>query len=372
MSYSRREFLAAATAAAAAATAAGAAQGDGEWRNKQSGMAYRRLGRTGYMVSEFICGGNTISPNKNDHVRLAIDMGLNYLDTAPAYGRGASEEGYSHIIKNSSIRQRVFMATKVSPWDINRNDVFQKMFDSLPAAEQQAVKREAEEYINASLLKTSDYFCSYFDQQWGEVERAAISNAMEKRYGSRLDKKKEYTALIIESVENSLRRLGTDHVDVLLCPHGASTPQEMNVPEIFEAFERLKKAGKARHLGFSSHSDPAGTLRAAAENGHYSMGMIAYNITNHGWVDEVVRQAKAKDMGVVAMKAARSVWSGRPNREAPPQRLSKLQAAVPGDMKIPMKAYAWVLRNPDITAINSEMENAEMVRDNLPLAGKKL
>ena len=65
------------------------------------------------------------------------------------------------------------------------------------------------------------------------------------------------------------------------------------------------------------------------------MGMIAYNITNHGWVDEVVRQAKAKDVGVVAMKAARSVWPGR-NREASAQRVQKIQAAIPGEMKIPM------------------------------------
>ena len=40
-------------------------------------------------------GGNTIAPDNYRHVEEAIDRGLNYLDTAPAYGRGRSELGYA-------------------------------------------------------------------------------------------------------------------------------------------------------------------------------------------------------------------------------------------------------------------------------------
>ena len=47
-------------------------------------MSYRRLGRTNYMISEVICGGNTIAPDNFRHVEEAIERGLNYLDTAPA------------------------------------------------------------------------------------------------------------------------------------------------------------------------------------------------------------------------------------------------------------------------------------------------
>ena len=65
-----------------------------EWRNRQSGMTYRRLGRTGFMISEIVMGGGPVSPTNYEHVELAIDMGLNYLDTAPAYGNTISEQGY--------------------------------------------------------------------------------------------------------------------------------------------------------------------------------------------------------------------------------------------------------------------------------------
>ena len=380
MKQTRREFLYAGGAAAAGLVAtrlappAGAAEGkpSGEWRNRQSPMAYRRLGRTGFMISEFICGGNTIAPTNNDHVNLALDMGLNYLDTAPAYGRGQSELGYAAVIEGSAKRQRVFMASKVSPWDINRNTVFQKIFEGLPESEQKTIRREAEEDLAGRNVKAPDYFGNYFEAQWGEVERAALSNAVEKRYGDRVDKKKEYTALIIQSVEDSLCRLGTDYLDVLLCPHGANTPQELKVPEIFEAFERLKKAGKVRHLGFSAHSDPGGTLKAAVQSGMYSMGMVAYNIINHRYVDQALREAGQKDVGVIAMKVARPVWAGAKRPPAAPERLEKINRAVPGDMKVPMKAYLWVLQNPQIAGVNSELINAEMVRDNLPLAGRKL
>ena len=98
-----------------------------EWRNRQPGMAYRRLGRTGYMVSEIVMGGNTISPDNNKHVEMAIEMGLNYLDTSPAYGRGRSEEGYGEILKNSSMREKVFVNSKVSIFDSNRNSFYWKL-----------------------------------------------------------------------------------------------------------------------------------------------------------------------------------------------------------------------------------------------------
>ena len=122
------------------------ARPEGEWRNRQSEMRYRRLGRTGYMVSEIVCGGNPISPTNNRLVELALDMGLNYLDTAPAYGNGESERGYSAVIEGSK-RDRVFLNTKVTPLLPRRNEVFLKMFESLFKSEQSAILREASEDI---------------------------------------------------------------------------------------------------------------------------------------------------------------------------------------------------------------------------------
>ncbi|MBI3696213.1 MAG: aldo/keto reductase [Acidobacteria bacterium] len=374
MTTNRREFLGAGLAAALARKAHAARETDqGEWRNRQSRMAYRRLGRTNYMISEVICGGNTIAPTNNQHVELAIDMGLNYLDTAPAYGRGLSEQGYKPVIAGSK-RDRVFLATKVSLWDDNRNRLYEQVFESLDDTEKKKLRAEARDEIEARKADAADYFLNYFAGQRRELEAASLANVMERRYSHKIDRRKNYHDLILQSVDESLTRLGTDHVDVLHCPHGANTPHEvLHFPEIFEAFEKLKKAGKARHLGVSAHTDPAGVLQAALDARVYSVAMIAYNICNHAYVDHVLERARRANFGVIAMKVARPVWNGRsPRIPDDPARQALIQKAVPGGLKIPQKAYLWVLQNPAVAAVNSELINAELVRDNLPLAGTKL
>jgi aryl-alcohol dehydrogenase-like predicted oxidoreductase len=140
----------------------------------------------------------------------------------------------------------------------------------------------------------------------------------------------------------------------------------LNYPEIFEASESLRKAGKARHLGVSAHNDPAGILKAAAKAGHYSVAMVAYSIINHGYVDAALERAHAAGVGVIAMKAARPVFNGR-GRTDDPARVRRIEEAVPGAVKRPVKAYLWALRNPRLSAVISEMENAEMVRENVAL-----
>jgi aryl-alcohol dehydrogenase-like predicted oxidoreductase len=372
----RRQFLECSAAALAAALAAKPCAADaaapGIWRNRQPGMAYRRLGRTNYMISEVACGGNTISPSNYNHVQLAIDMGLNYLDTAPAYGRGRSEEGYALTIAGAA-RERVFLATKVSPWADNRNTLFQQIFDSLPEPERKKLLAEAAADIEKRRAAEPDYFCDYFDSQRRDLERAALSNVMERRFGDRIERRKNYRDIVVESVESSLRRLKTDYLDLLHCPHGASSAEEvLRFPEIFDSFEALKKAGKVRHLGVSAHSDPAGVLKAAVQAKVYSAVMIAYNVVNHAYIDPALADAERADVGVIAMKVARPVHPGRNNAPpVSPARLAKLEKAVPGPLKVPQKAYLWALRNPRIAAVNSELVNAGMVKDNLPLAGTK-
>ena len=194
---------------------------------------------------------------------------------------------------------------------------------------------------------------------------------MEQEYGRQIDRKTNYKDLILKSVDESLARLGTDHLDLLMCPHGASTPSELsNYPEIFEAFEVLKKAGKARNFGVSAHTDPAGILGAAVRAKHYSAAMVAYNIVNHPRTGRAVEMARKAGLGVIAMKAARPANLGR-GRVTPPERLERLNAAVPGMLSAPRKSYVWALKNPNLTAVISEMITMEHVTENVALAQQK-
>jgi aryl-alcohol dehydrogenase-like predicted oxidoreductase len=341
-----------------------------EWRNRQPGMTYRRLGRTGYMVSEIVQGGNTISPENNDHVRLGIDLGLNYLDTAPAYGK--SEIGYGALLKgNSSLREKVFINSKVSVFDSNRGEFYYKLYTELSAPEKKKIDTEIEDLIARRNIKDSQYLGRYGTWQQTEITRAYLSNVMEKHYGEKINRRAEYYDRIIKSAEESLKKLNTDYLDLYMCPHGANSPEEVLIPETYEALQKLKQEGKIRAFGLSAHTDPASVLYTAINTGFYDAVMIAYSVTNGDFCMSAVREAYEHGVGVIAMKAARPVYPGR-DAWVPKSRLEKLNHMIPGRMKTPVKAYLWALQNPNLTCVNSDMSNKDMVKENLAIAGKKV
>ena len=132
------------------------------------------------------------------------------------------------------------------------------------------------------------------------MDRCFISNAMVEDYGHLVDGSKAHQQKIRESIEGSLTRAKTDYFDILMCPHGGNSREEVSIPEIFSTFESLKRDGKVRFLGVSTHNDPAGVLNAAVESGHYDVVMCAYNIINGGYMDAAVKiiAGTARSMGV--------------------------------------------------------------------------
>ena len=319
------------------------------------------------MVSEVVMGGNEINPENYEHVLAALDQGLNYLDTSPAYGRGQSELGFRRVLQ-ARPRDQFFLTSKVSLWDVNRGEVYQTIFESLSASEQKRLLSRVAEEIEAAGSADDDYLVNYFGSQRSELEKAVLCNLMEKEYGRSIDRKKNYKQLVLDSVDGSLTRLGTDHLDTLMCPHGASSSAELlNYPEVFEAFDELKQAGKVRFLGVSSHSDPAGVLRAAIQSGRYSVAMLAYNIVNHRFMDDTLRDAKEAGVGVIAMKVARPLFAGPGRAPAVPEAVADLEKAVAGKWSVPEKAYLWALRNPNLSGVISNMVNADQVSQNLRL-----
>lgn len=377
----RRGFLggaaAAAIAAASGAGLAGCGAGgprDAEWRNRQAGMAYRRLGRTGLMVSEVVCGGDPIRTPNYRHVGLALEMGLNYLDMAPNYGPGGDAElAYGRFLKETGARDRVFLATKISDYKPLRNTLYQEVFQGLPSGKRREVIERARELRALRGIDRPDYAISYYPGQTGDFDYAYISAAMMRHYRHLVEGSSRFRQYITRSLEGSLRRAGTDHFDLVLCPHGADAPEELGNEEMHETLDRLRRQGKFRFLGFSSHNDPAGNLSAAARSGKYDMGMVAYNIVVGGYVEGAIREANGAGMGVIAMKVAHAVATHHRAMQPIPQwRIDKLNRIVPGDMKAPLKAYLWALQNPGVAAVNSNLWDEAHVRENLGVAGKRV
>jgi hypothetical protein len=66
--------------------------------------------------------------------------------------------------------------------------------------------------------------------------------------------------------------------------------------------EKMKKEGKIRFSGFSSHSRMAPLLREAAKCGYHDVAMVSYNFTHSRELQEAVAMAAKAGVGIVAMK----------------------------------------------------------------------
>lgn len=384
---SRRGFFQAGAAAAVLAGGAGPLAWHGralgaapesatdlEWRNKQPDMAYRRLGRTNLMVSEVVSGGDPITPDNFDHLNAALERGLNYLDMAPAYHQGKTEEAYGKLLGGSSARRdRVFLTTKISGIDQLRERMYREIFDGLSESKQEAILKRAGELRAERGVEKPGYYLTYFPSQQRSFDSAYIRVAMLPEYGTKVEGGPELRRHITESLEGSLKRVGTDHFDIVMCPHGANTPEDLQGDLIVETFRDLKEQGKVRFLGVTSHNDPAGVLGAAIDAGHYDLVMMAYNVVNGGYLEAEIRRAKEADVGVIAMKVAMAVATHHKSLQPVPEwRIEKVKRVVPGDEKPPVKAYLWALQNPGLSAVISNLWDRTFIDENLAVVGRKV
>ncbi len=154
-------------------------------------MEYLKLGNSDLQVSRLCVGcmsfGDTASnfhawtlnaDESETLIKRALDLGINFFDTANVYSGGTSEEYLGRAIKNNVARDKVVIATKV-----------------------------------------------YFNE--GKLSREAI----------------------LREIDGSLKRLGTDYVDLYIMHRfDYGTPIE----ETMEALDSLVKAGKVRALGASA------------------------------------------------------------------------------------------------------------------------
>jgi predicted aldo/keto reductase-like oxidoreductase len=187
---------------------------------------YRVLGKTGLRVSAVGIGAASLrSPAVLDR---ALDLGLNYIDTAACYGDGASETAVGTVMAKR--RGEVVLTTKWHP---------------------------------------------------GPKARSAE---------------------MLRSLEGSLKRLQTDHVDCVLI-HSVRDPARLENPEVLEAFEVARKAGKVRFLGFSSHSPTLPeVVRAGIKVGCYDVVLLKYSYMSFPRLKGVFDEIHRAGIGITVMK----------------------------------------------------------------------
>ena len=345
------------------------------WRNREPGMAYRRLGRTGFMVSELSMGGSgpINNPEGVGVFREAIEKGVNYFDCASRYNRGASEEGWGVLFKEPGVREKVFIATKISEYLGTLYGLCQDIFNGLPGGKQEALRKQARDLIAEREVTKPGVFFKYWGSHGNEVEGAYLNYFIRKEYGWQTSWNKTLEKRFYEVVDLSLKRMHLDEIDVLHFPHGIRMPEELEDPFHAEWAAKLKKEGKILSNAFSCHTDAPRVLDRAAELGHIDVAQCAYNIANQGSMEPPMQKAAQAGMGFVGMKAAAIVSPISDSvKPVPEWRIQKLNTMVPGEDSLPVKAYTWVLQNPAVATVLSEINNAPMLAENLKVVGKRV
>jgi aryl-alcohol dehydrogenase-like predicted oxidoreductase len=207
-------------------------------------MKFRKLGDTGLEVSEIGFGGWAIGgswgpQSEADSVAAlnrALDLGVNLIDTAAGYGDGKSERIIGSVLKQR--RDSVIVATKTPPTD-----------GPWPPSP----------YCRASLRYPGKY--------------------------------------IRENVEQRLRNLGTDRLDILQL-HTWTRAWNAN-PEPFEVLRELKKEGKIRFTGVSTPEHDQNSVIGLMRDGWVDVVQVIYNIFEQEPAAELLPAAAATGTGII-------------------------------------------------------------------------
>ena len=104
---------------------------------------------------------------------------------------------------------------------------------------------------------------------------------------------------VAESVDVSLHRLGTDHLDIVLCHDIEFVPMQQIVDETLPALRKIQQAGKVRYIGFSGY--PMKIFRFILDQTDVDCVLSSNQSTlqNTRFADEVVPYLKARGVGVM-------------------------------------------------------------------------
>jgi predicted aldo/keto reductase-like oxidoreductase len=134
-----------------------------------------------------------------------------------------------------------------------------------------------------------------------------VTGAEDRRTG--LFREGATTEMFIEKFETSLGRLGVDYVDILMI-HSVATEGAAYHEPFLEAMSRMKKEGKTRLVGVSTHANEPEVIEAVAKSDIHDVVLTAYNF-RQPHLDEMHRtmeMAAKAGKGIIAMKTQAGIW----------------------------------------------------------------
>ncbi len=219
-------------------------------------MEYRKLGNSELELSTITYGafaiggtmwGGTEKKDSIDSIHASIDHGVTTIDTAPFYGFGLSEEMIGEAVKSQD-RSKIQLLTKFGlVWDGSNNGKGDFFFDA-----------------DDNGKKVPIY-----------------------KYSSK--------ANVIKEVEESLKRLQTDYIDLLQIHWPDSTTP---ISETMEAAETLIQQGKIRAFGVSNYN--VEQIKEAQKTIQIASNQVAYSMLNRSIETDLIPFTVAENIGIIA------------------------------------------------------------------------
>jgi len=122
---------------------------------------------------------------------------------------------------------------------------------------------------------------------------------------------------LLEAAEESLKALNTDYVDVLSL-HNLTQKEQVLNPDAIEALTQLKKDGKARFTGVTTHTNVDAVADAAVESNFFDVVLAKLNFKSSEADIKALERTSKAGLGIVAMKTQ----AGGRQEQAPPEGLS--------------------------------------------------
>jgi aryl-alcohol dehydrogenase-like predicted oxidoreductase len=273
-------------------------------------MQTRLLGQTGLRLPILGFGASSLGAEFRNvtldevlgSVRVALDCGINFIDTSPFYGRGMSEVLLGIALKGVP-RDHYTLCTKLGRYDLQHFDF--------------SARR------------------------------------------------------VVESVDVSLHRLGTDHLDIVLCHDIEFVPLQQIVEETLPALRKIQRAGKVRFIGFSGY--PMKIFRHILDRTTVDcvLSYNQYTLQNTRFADETVPYLKSKGVGVMnagpfsarlLTNAPLPAWLKEPEAVKSAARRAAAHCASRG-VDIAKLALQFSLANPEITTTISGSANPNNIRN---------
>jgi predicted aldo/keto reductase-like oxidoreductase len=233
--------------------------------------------------------------------------------------------------------------------------------------------------IAYALDRGVNFFDSAESYRWGNAEEA-IGKALKGRRDKVILTSKTKAGVndsrneIMKSLEGSLRRLQTDHVDIYF-NHSVNDVERLRNQEWLEFTELAKRQGKIRFRGVSGHgSNLADAIDYAIDNEIADVILVAYNFSQDPdfydklrhtfhWssiqpeLPRLLEKAKGKDVGVLAMK---TLMGAKLNDMRPYER---------SGATFSQAAFRWVLSDPNVDALLISMSDTGMIDEYLAASG---